>query len=126
MWLSDSHSGDILNECHRVERIACCPREIREYLPRIYARRSQRVDHIFPRFFMMSSLTVQWIAAIAFLLFLSMICVHHNDLETTDGATCLSLFIGRMVKSDHESFGTEESSGRSFSLLIILLSIIST
>lgn len=52
-----------------------------------------RVDHIFPRFFTVSSLTVQRIAAIAFLLFLPMICVHHDDLETTDGATCLFLFI---------------------------------
>lgn len=62
----------------------------------------ERVDHIFLSFFTSSSLTVQRVAAIAFLLFLPMICVHHDDLETTDGATCLSLFIGRALKNGRE------------------------
>lgn len=73
-------------------------------VPRICARRRERVDHIFPRFFTVSSLTVQRVAAIAFLLFLPMVYVHHDDLETVDGATCLSLslFIGRAIKNGHE------------------------
>lgn len=123
MWLSDSYPSDILNECHRVEKIACCRRDICEYLPRIYARQSRRVDHIFPRFFTVSSLTVQWIAAIAFLLFLPMICVHHNDLETTDGATCLSLYsLAERQKMVMDHLERKNQLGRSSPLRIISLS----
>jgi len=72
-------------------------------VPRIYTHQLKHVDHIFFKFFhTMDSSAVQRVAAIASSLFLLMICDRHDDLETTDGATCLLLFIGRTAKNHHE------------------------